>query len=187
VRAAGRVVAVVLALALALAAACAPAGPGAGPDAPSAEAPQVRQAVVVRHIDGDTLRVRLATGAEERVRLIGIDCPEIGDAPERFGEEAAMYTAEAVPLGTTVWLETDAEARDRHGRLLAYVWLARPEHGDEAEVSASMLNARIVLDGFAYASTYPPNVRYLGVFTRCQAEANAEGRGLWAVQEPERQ
>lgn len=63
--------------------------------------------------------------------------PEVGEYAEPFGEEAAAYTAGAIPVGTTVWLETDAELRDRHGRLLAYVWLERPITGDEAEVRSA--------------------------------------------------
>ena len=158
------------------------------PDADRAPgAPVVTRAVVTGHTDGDTARFRLASGAAEKVRFIGIDCPETGDAPEPFGEEASAYTAAAIPVGATVWLETDADLRDRYGRLLAYVWLAEPRTGDEAEVRALMLNARIVFDGYAYANTYPPNVSYQGILRDCQAEANAENRGLWAEHEPERQ
>jgi len=43
-----------------------------------------------------------------------------------------------------------------------------------------MLNARIVLDGYANAYTYPPNVKYTGVLRELQAEAREAGRGLWA-------
>ncbi|MDO8881203.1 MAG: thermonuclease family protein [Coriobacteriia bacterium] len=149
--------------------------------------PAVRRAVITGHTDGDTAHFRLASGVEEKVRFIGIDSPETGDAPEPFGEEASAYTAEAIPVGATVWLETDAELRDCYGRLLAYVWLAEPRTGDEAEVRALMLNARIVLAGYAYANTYLPNVSYQGILRDCQAEANAENRGLWAEHEPERQ
>jgi len=143
-------------------------------------APAVTRAVVIRHIDGDTAHLRLEDGAEEKVRFIGIDTPEAGEQAEWYGREAAAYTADAIPLGATVWLETDAELRDRYGRLLAYVWLERPQTGDAAEVRATMLNARIVLDGYANAYTYPPNVKYTGVLRELQAEAREAGRGLWA-------
>lgn len=147
---------------------------------PSPGAPEVTRAEVVRHTDGDTARFRLDGGAEEKVRFIGIDTPEVGENAEPFGEEAAAYTAEAIPVGTTVWLETDAELRDKHGRLLAYVWLERPVTGDAAEVRASMLNARLVLDGYANAYTYPPNVKYTSVLKGLQAEARDADKGLWA-------
>lgn len=153
--------------------------PAPGSERP-AGAPEVRRAEVIRHIDGDTVHVRLQDGAGEKVRLIGIDTPEVGDRAEPYGEEAATYTAEAIPVGTTVWLETDAELRDKYGRVLAYVWLAEPQSGDDAEVREQMLNARIVLDGFANAYTYPPNVKYTDVLKDLQSEARSAGRGLWA-------
>ncbi|MBN1192178.1 MAG: thermonuclease family protein [Coriobacteriia bacterium] len=147
---------------------------------PPPGAPEVTQADVIRHTDGDTAHFRLDGGAEEKVRFIGIDTPEVGENLEPFGEEAAVYTAEAIPVGTTVWLETDAELRDKHGRLLAYVWLERPTVGDAAEVREKMLNARLVLDGYANAYTYPPNVKYTNVLKDLQSEARGAKRGLWA-------
>lgn len=152
--------------------------PAVAPDAVG-DAPAVVQAVVTRHTDGDTARFLMPNGTEEKVRFIGIDTPEVHGQVEPYGKEASAYTAEAIPVGTTVWLETDAELRDRYGRLLAYVWLERPVSGDEAEVRAKMLNARLVADGYAYVYTFPPNVKYVDVFTACQAEAREGGRGLW--------
>lgn len=146
----------------------------------SPDAPQVTRAVVIRHTDGDTARFRLDSGAEEKVRFIGIDTPEVGENLEPLGEEASAYTAEAIPVGTKVWLETDAELRDRHGRLLAYVWLEEPTTDNEAEVREKMLNARLVLDGYAQAFTYPPNVKYTATLKDLQAEAREANRGLWA-------
>jgi micrococcal nuclease len=147
---------------------------------PAPDVPQVFRAEVTRHTDGDTLHVQLDDWSREKVRLIGIDTPEIGERLEPYGEEAAAYTAEAAPLGTTVWLELDTEQHDEYQRLLAYVWLERPDDRSEAEVRAKMLNARIVLDGYAQAFTYPPNMRYNDLLMRLQTEARSAGRGLWA-------
>lgn len=163
-----------LLLALVLSAGCTPS-PG-----PADEAPLTMRAEVIGHTDGDTARFRLETGAEEKVRFIGIDTPEVGERAEPFGEEAAAYTAAAIPVGTTVWLETDAELRDRYGRLLAYVWLEEPVTGDAPEVREKMLNARLVLDGYANAYTYPPNVKYTSILKDLQSEAREDRRGLWA-------
>lgn len=162
-------------LALAFAVGCTPA---AGPSAP--EAPATTRAVVIAHTDGDTARFRLDGGAEERVRFIGIDTPEVGEHAEPLGAEASAYTAAQIAVGTTVWLETDAELRDEYGRLLAYVWLSEPATGDAAEVREHMLNARLVLDGYANAYTYPPNVKYTDTLKDLQAEARENRRGLWA-------
>ena len=164
-----------LLLAVLLAAGCTPAS---GPSAP--DAPLTTIAVVSAHTDGDTAHFRLESGAEEKVRFIGIDTPEVGERAEPFGEQAAAYTASAIPVGAIVWLETDAELRDPYGRLLAYVWLEEPKTGDAAEVRETMLNARLVLDGYASAYTYPPNVKYTDTLKGLQSEARDAGRGLWA-------
>lgn len=147
---------------------------------PAAGAPEVTRAEVVGHTDGDTIRVRMPDGTRERVRLIGIDTPEVGERSEPLGEEASAFTAGEVPRGSTVWLETDVELRDRYGRLLAYVWLEQPESADEATIRSSMLNARIAVEGYANAYTYVPNVKYQGLLGECESDARAAGRGLWA-------
>jgi micrococcal nuclease len=67
-----------------------------------------------------------------------------------------------------VRLETDVQARDRYGRLLAYVWV-----GDV------MVNAELVRQGYAQVMTVPPNVRHQELFVKLQREAREAGRGLW--------
>ena len=83
----------------------------------------------MRVVDGDTIRVRVG-GREETVRYIGIDTPESVQARARrvecFAHRAAAENERLVG-GRRVRLERDAEARDRYGRLLAYV--VRAEDG----------------------------------------------------------
>lgn len=176
----------VVALALALASGCTIFGVDIGEPQTPGDAPEVTRAEVTKNTDGDTLHVMI-DDVDETVRLIGIDSPEIGQRLEPFGEEAAAFTAGEAAPGTEVWIETDAQVRDEYGRLLAYVWLERPSSGDREDVRLRMLNALVVSSGYAYANTYPPNVRYQGVLRDLQAEANADSRGLWAEHEPERQ
>jgi micrococcal nuclease len=125
--------------------------------------------------DGDTVRVRLATGRAERVRLIGIDTPELHDpraVVECFAREAAAHTALLLPAGAAVRLETDVEPRDRYGRLLAYVWRADDQ---------VFVNEELVAGGWAVPFRYPPNVRYADRFSRLGREAREAGRGLWGA------
>ena len=170
-------------VALALAAAALLAGCLADATLQPASSPHpgtVIRAVVTRHTDGDTARFLLDGGTEEKVRFIGIDTPEVSGETEPYGAEASAYTAEAIPIGTTVWLELDAEERDRYGRLLAYVWLERPDETSNGQIRSGMLNARLLLDGYAQVYTFPPNVKYVDQFTRYQTEARGAGRGLWS-------
>lgn len=145
------------------------------PASPEAGSPDVTSAKVVRIVDGDTARM-IVNGVEERVRFIGIDTPERG---KPFFDEATRYTANAMD-GSEVWLETDIDTRDRYGRLLAYVWLAPPQSSSPEEVRARMFNAKALLDGYALLATFPPNVRYVDLFTGFQTEAREQQRGLWA-------
>jgi micrococcal nuclease len=132
-----------------------------------------QKAFVVRHvIDGDTLEVTAPGGKRERVRLIGVDAPETnassGGPPEHWAPEATRY-AEARAEGKEVILRLDGtEARDRYGRLLAYVYLSDTES----------LNLALVRDGHAYADrrfrhTYRPQ------FEQAEAAARKGAAGLW--------
>ena len=125
-------------------------------------------------VDGDTVDVDLA-GAEERVRLIGIDTPEsvADDRPvECFGPEAKVRLAELLPAGTEVRLERDVEARDRYGRLLAYVFRTSDD---------LLVNLALVDEGFAEARRFAPNVARQAELDRAEDAAKAAGRGLWPV------
>ena len=124
---------------------------------------------VTRVLDGDTIEVEVG-GERERVRYIGIDTPETDHAREVVRRLAARATEanEALVAGREVRLELDAERRDRYGRLLAYVWV-----GD------TLVNERLLREGYAQVYTRPPNVRYADRFLAAQRSARAEGLGLW--------
>jgi micrococcal nuclease len=167
------------------------AAPGApadqGPPAAAAEAKaesskpavEVMAAKVVRVVDGDTAVFAFESGVREKVRFIGIDTPESTKEIEPYGEEASAYTADYLPVGATVFLEEDVDRRDKYGRLLAYVWVARPNDASESEVRAKMLNARLALDGYAQQMTIQPNCKYAEYFTAFVREAREAERGLW--------
>jgi micrococcal nuclease len=69
-----------------------------------------------------------------------------------------------------VEVEQDFLARDRRGRLLAYVWTAE----------GAMVNLVILREGYAQVLTVRPNTKYPATFLTCQREAREAGRGLWA-------
>jgi endonuclease YncB( thermonuclease family) len=73
---------------------------------------------IERVADGDSLVV---TGAE-RIRLLQIDAPELGQG-ECYGREATRELGRLVKPGDAVELENDRglDDVDRHGRLLRYV------------------------------------------------------------------
>jgi micrococcal nuclease len=129
---------------------------------------------VTRIVDGDTIHVDVG-GRVEKVRYIGVNTPELhhprkGEEP---GDRAAAAMNRQLVSDRRVRLELDIQTRDRHGRLLAYVWVAD-----------TMVNAELVRRGFAQVMTVPPNVRYQSLFLRLQREAREAGRGLWAETTP---
>jgi len=123
--------------------------------------------------DGDTIKVQMG-GERERVRLLGINTPETVD-PRRpvqcFGREASARM-KALVEGRKVHLATDpAEDRyDRHGRLLAYVWLP----------DGTFVNLEMVRGGYANEADYGTEYAYRSIFRAAAREAEAAGRGLWA-------
>ena len=72
-------------------------------------------------IDGDTFVI----SSGERVRIIGIDTPEVTGPytkAEFYGKQASTYT-KFVLVGTIVYLHKDVSEADRYNRLLRYVYL----------------------------------------------------------------
>ncbi len=142
---------------------------------PVAALPAGDDVVVASITDGDTLRVRTAAGANEPVRLIGIDTPETRDprrGVECFGREATTQIAALLPIGTAVRLEYDVERRDRYDRVLAYVWRA---------ADALHVNDAMVATGYASPYRVPPNVKYAERFTQLGVAAREQGLGLWSA------
>ncbi len=137
---------------------------------------------VTRIVDGDTIYVRFSSGLEEKVRLIGVNAPEINHptkGEEPFGVESAEYTYNMLD-NMIVWLEFDEGERDQYGRMLAYLWMEKPEATSDAEIRAKMFNARLLLDGYAKQVIFQPNVKYVEYFSAFVNEARRDKRGLWA-------
>lgn len=120
---------------------------------------------VGRIVDGDTLE--LASGA--KVRLIGVNTPEVHGKTEHYGREASEFTKNRL-LDRTVYLFPDVSDTDRYGRLLRYLFIA----GDPV-----MFNETLLSEGYANVMTVPPDVAYSKKFVRLEREAREKGVGLW--------
>ncbi len=143
------------------------ASPGQAPR-PIAAPAGARARTCVRVIDGDTVML----DGHERVRLIGVDTPELhreGTPVQYFARQASAHTNRLV-AGRRVRLDFDQERRDRYGRTLGYLWL---EDG-------TFVNLEIVRRGYGFAYTRHP-FRYLDEFRSAERAARTEGAGLWAA------
>ena len=132
------------------------------------QGPNSEGILVTRVVDGDTIEIE--TG--QKVRYIGIDTPETVDprkSVQCFGKEAASKNRELVE-GKRARLEKDVSETDKYGRLLRYVYV-----GD------TFVNEILVKEGYAFSSTYPPDVKYQSLFQAAEKEAQQAGRGLWGT------
>ena len=119
--------------------------------------------------DGDTLTVSL-NGGKEKVRLIGIDAPELTQTP--WGTQA-QEALERLVLDRIVQLETDITEPDQYGRLLAYVY-----------TGGTFVNLELLKQGQAVLYTVPPNVAHVDEYRKAQDEAQQAGQGVWNAVAP---
>ena len=120
----------------------------------------------------------------EKVRLIGVDTPEMSDDSRNrdtarrnkldqkkvsgFAKKAKAYL-ESLVEGRALRLEYDWQRTDKYGRTLAYVY--RQEDG-------LFVNAEIIRQGYGLPIVYFP-FRYKEDFQKLRDQARSEGRGLW--------
>jgi len=131
-----------------------------------------KYAYVSRVVDGDTF----VLSDSQRVRILGIDCPEIA----RLNKLAEPYAAEAASKTKSliehkmVKLTFEDRAYDIFGRLLAYVWLTDSNGKDSVFVQAELLKC-----GLARISYYTKEKRYYALFYNLRNTARKRKLGIW--------
>ena len=116
---------------------------------------------VTQVIDGDTIDVNI-NGTEYRVRYIGMNTPERGEACYSEARNANV----ALVQGQTVTLVRDVSETDSFGRLLRYIY-----------VNGVNVNAQLVAQGFAEAVEYPPDIAQTASFRDLEVQARAANLG----------
>jgi micrococcal nuclease len=137
---------------------------------PKIEDPQWYRVLYV--VDGDTLSIS-KDGVDTRVRLIGIDTPEIEGrytTQECFGNEASAF-AQKMLENELVRIETDQTQAlyDAYDRLLAYVFLQ----------DNTFVNYEMIAQGYAYEYTYRNPYAYQALFKQAEQTARENEFGLW--------
>jgi micrococcal nuclease len=125
--------------------------------------------VVASITDGDTLRLEV-DGRELRVRLIGIDTPEVYPDAECWGAEATEALARLAPVGSTLVFAYDHDKRDRYDRELMYLY----------DPEGMFINAALVEQGFAEAILVEPNDRHFDQLRTLERQARDSALGLWS-------
>lgn len=129
---------------------------------------------VVKVVDGDTFDV-LIKGENKRIRLIGVDTPEVIDSRKPiqcFGREASNF-AKNLLMNKLIRLESDSTQGDvdKYQRLLRYVFLE----------DKTFINKIIISEGYAHQYTHNSNpYKYQKEFIEAEREARRTKKGLWA-------
>lgn len=125
------------------------------------------EAVVEYVHDGDTLF--LEDG--RKVRLLGVDTPEIGEHAECYGDAARDLLRELLPEGSRVHVLTDTRPLDQYGRSLLFVYTD----------DATLVNLELLERGAAEAVVLEPNLLFAAQLEAAEREARAAGLGLWGA------
>lgn len=128
---------------------------------------------VVQISSGRELEIAGQAEITERVRLEGIDVPDLAQGP--WGEAARNWLEKTI-AHHPVRLETDAEPRDATGQRLAYLWR-----------DGVLLNEQLVAEGYAIVLPHVPNSKYDDRLSHAQDRARILGLGIWNPTHPMRQ
>ena len=141
---------------------------------PSCVTSRTVEGTVTRVTDGDTLILVTSEGTKLKVRLYGIDAPEIRhkEVPgQPYGREAKDALTE-LSLGRRVTLEIlDI---DTHRRMVGII-----------RVSGVDINREMIRSGFAWAYRRYLSPPYASSYIAAQKEARGRRLGLWIQANPD--
>lgn len=126
---------------------------------------------VVKIVDGDTIDVKI-DGVKHRIRVLGIDTPEVFNGVECGGKQASKAMKKLLHIGDLVVLKRDSSQDDidRYDRLLRYVF-------DDASRDVGL---SLVTKGWARPYIYNGNpFARAASYTKAGTKAERAGRGVW--------
>lgn len=130
---------------------------------------KIHYAELISAHDGDTVRV-LDHGQVHNIRLLGLDTPEIDQAPwGSRAREALCAALNSCRKGTKLSYEYDVQRKDKYKRDLAYVYNARGE----------MLNELLLKSGYAVVLILEPNTRYATKLKNAEVYARSRELAIW--------
>lgn len=128
------------------------------------------KARVVDVVDGDTIDVRKRSGKVVRIRLLGIDTPEVYGGVECGGRAASALMKRLATGRVRAQTDPRQPKRDRYGRLLAYVSKGRVD-----------LNRRMVWKGRAKVYVVGNRFSRYRSYIRAEKSARRDNRGSWGT------
>ena len=138
---------------------------------------------VINVADGDTIYVdfpdNVARRGRTRIRLIGVDTPELGKKgmPDKpYARQATDFAIEQIMNKQVILkLEPNNDHRDKYHRLLAYVYLPDGE---------TMLNELLISNGMGWPESRHPHL-YQDRFEKLYKIARTNKAGLWGLDNPD--
>lgn len=127
-------------------------------------------------LDGDTIAIQGPRDKEYKIRLAGIDAPEAG---QDYADKSKEYLGELIN-GKNVTVV--GRKLDRHGRIVAQVFLLDPKTNLPRDVSYSMLTAGLA---WHYRESTAEHSREDQIrYSEGEDAARAVGIHIWSVPNP---
>ena len=123
----------------------------------------IYESPVTRISDGDTFSIR-HQGNIFKIRVFGIDCPEMG---QTYGEEAKAFAQRILPIGQAV--KWEYLYTDRFKRVVAIVYLS----------DGSTLQEALIQEGLAWVYERYCDRPICEDWRSMESQARAKGAGLW--------
>lgn len=124
-------------------------------------------------VDGDTFWVFNKNDQRVKIRLIGIDAPEVKTVFNKkkhpFGQVSKQYVDSLLTVNPYLKLTFDVDSLDQYGRTLAYVYFN----------DGTFLNEHLIRNGYATLMTISPNVQFEDLFYEAQSYARENKLGIW--------
>jgi hypothetical protein len=138
----------------------------------------VEKAVVVGHVSGSVIKVKMENGLECNVQLAGAFTPFSG---KNF-DASYEYSLEKLPAGKTIFLERAFNfAEFKHSEYkIRYIWMNEPSKDPGIdEIKNNLYDARIVMDGFGYSIPSWYDSYYNNYIEEFGKYASKNRLGLW--------
>ena len=137
---------------------------------------------IVTHVsDGDTVKLETAEGAKLKIRLYGIDAPEM----EKISRRTGMVSKAGQPYGEEAYealkskmldskVKVDIMATDRYKRMVGIVYLDNKN-----------INLEMVKEGWAWAYREYLDRPYASEYLDAEREARTKRSSLWQQPNPQ--
>lgn len=166
--------------------------------------PQTESVTIQRVMDGDTFR--LSNG--QKLKLAGVNAPELHDTPKlpqearRFNKEVWAFRSLAdqaerlvqrlvKDANKEIWIESGTQGVDEQGNLIGYIYIPTSKLDPDVIVDGEtvteqngryqvFLNAYLLKVGLAELMSSTLDSKYQELFSRLEAEAKKNEKGLWS-------